>query len=184
MYRAKGEIVLCQYASPSCLVPRFDGAFLSHDSKDALWISFTRLRQYDGGSPSSNTNSQENLRGLAKRYGINQKTVAKWKQRETVADRSTGPKEVKSTVLSIEEEAIAEIVNRGAKPVIPNKSNRVTLHSFSKRVYKGRNVIERCFCRVKDFRRVATRYDKLARNFLAAVHLAAMSLIGSIESDP
>jgi transposase len=50
----------------------------------------------------------------------------------------------------------------------------VTLHSFSKRAYKGRNVIERCFCRLKDFRRVATRYDKLARNFLAAVHLAAI----------
>ena len=47
-------------------------------------------------------------------------------------------------------------------------------HSFSKRAYKGRNVIERCFCRLKDFRRVATRYDKLARNFLAAVHLAAI----------
>lgn len=58
----------------------------------------------------------------------------------------------------------AEVVNRGAKPVIPNKSNRVTLHSFSRRTYKGRNVIERCFCRLKDFRRVATRYDKLARN--------------------
>ena len=58
--------------------------------------------------------------------------------------------------------------------LIPNKSNRVTLHSFSKRAYKGRNVIERCFCRLKDFRRVATRYDKLARNFMAAVHLAAI----------
>ncbi|MCK1484529.1 transposase, partial [Bradyrhizobium sp. 193] len=43
-----------------------------------------------------------------------------------------------------------------------------------KRLYKGRNVIERCFCRLKDFRRVATRYDKLARNVLAAVHLAAL----------
>ncbi|WP_430642593.1 transposase [Bradyrhizobium paxllaeri] len=41
--------------------------------------------------------------------------------------------------------------------------------------YKSRNVIERCFCRLKDFRRVATRYDKLARNFLAAVHLAAIA---------
>jgi transposase len=68
----------------------------------------------------------------------------------------------------------AEITKRGAKPVIPNKSNRVNLHKFSKRAYKGRNVIERCFCRLKDFRRVATRYDKLARNFLAAVHLAAI----------
>ena len=51
-------------------------------------------------------NSQESLRALSKRYGINQKTVAKWKQRETVGDLPTGPKEAKSTVLSIEEEAI------------------------------------------------------------------------------
>jgi transposase len=68
----------------------------------------------------------------------------------------------------------AQIIERGAKPVIPNKSNRVVVHPFSKRAYKGRNVIERCFCRLKDFRRIATRYDKLARNFLAAVHLAAV----------
>jgi transposase len=67
-----------------------------------------------------------------------------------------------------------EIVRRGAKPVIPNKSNRVVIHRFNKRAYKGRNVIERCFCRLKDFRRIATRFDKLARNFLAAVHLAAL----------
>lgn len=51
-------------------------------------------------------NSQESLRALARRYGINQKIVAKWKERETVADLPTGPKEAKSTVLSIEEEAI------------------------------------------------------------------------------
>src|SRR3974377_1792160 len=51
-------------------------------------------------------NSQESLRGLAKRYGINQKTVAKWKQRETVADLPTGPKKANSTLFSIEEEAI------------------------------------------------------------------------------
>jgi transposase-like protein len=51
-------------------------------------------------------NSQESLRALARRYGINQKTVAKWKQRETVADLPTGPKKAKSTVLSVEDEAI------------------------------------------------------------------------------
>jgi DNA-binding transcriptional regulator YiaG len=49
-------------------------------------------------------NSQESLRALAKCYGINQKTVAKWKQRDTVADLPTGPKEAKSTVHSIEDE--------------------------------------------------------------------------------
>jgi transposase InsO family protein len=50
--------------------------------------------------------SQESLRQLAKRYGINQKTVAKWRKRTSTADRRTGPGEPKSTVLSIEEEAI------------------------------------------------------------------------------
>jgi len=51
-------------------------------------------------------NSQESLRVLSKRYGVNQKTVAKWKKRTSVADRPTGPKDPSSTVLSIEEEAI------------------------------------------------------------------------------
>ena len=50
--------------------------------------------------------SQESLRTLAKRYGINPKTVAKWKKRGSVADLPTGPREPRSTVLSIEDEAI------------------------------------------------------------------------------
>lgn len=50
--------------------------------------------------------SQESLRALAKRYGINQKTVAKWKKRFSVADLPTGPEEPRSTVLSPEEEAV------------------------------------------------------------------------------
>lgn len=50
--------------------------------------------------------SQESLRALAKRYGINQKTVAKWKRRTAVKDLPTGPRDVRSTTLSIEEEAI------------------------------------------------------------------------------
>src|SRR5579871_506518 len=50
--------------------------------------------------------SQESLRTLAKRYGINQKTVAKWKKRGSVADLPTGPKDAASTVLSVEEEAV------------------------------------------------------------------------------
>lgn len=51
-------------------------------------------------------NSEESLRTLSKRYGINQKTVAKWKKRTSVADLPTGPKDPHSTVLSLEEEAI------------------------------------------------------------------------------
>ncbi len=51
-------------------------------------------------------NSQESLRALAKRYGINQKTVRKWRNRPSVADLPTGPTKPHSTVLSVEEEAI------------------------------------------------------------------------------
>lgn len=48
--------------------------------------------------------SQESLRALARRHGINPKTVAKWRQRRTLDDRKTGPKEPRSTVLTIEED--------------------------------------------------------------------------------
>jgi len=50
--------------------------------------------------------SQESLRALAKRHGVNEKTIAKWRNRSSVCDQRTGPKEPRSTVLSIEEEAI------------------------------------------------------------------------------
>ena len=49
---------------------------------------------------------------LARRYGINQKTVAKWKKRSSVADLPTGPREPKSTVLSVEDEAIVVAFRR------------------------------------------------------------------------
>jgi transposase len=62
---------------------------------------------------------------------------------------------------------------RGTKPVIPNHPIRKQLFSFNKRLYKLRWRIEGAFNRLKDFRRVATRYDKLARNYLASVCLAA-----------
>jgi len=65
------------------------------------------------------------------------------------------------------------IEEQGAVPNIPPKSNRRWKSCFSKTLYKGRNAIERMFCRLKDCRRLATRYDKLAANFLGNIHLAA-----------
>jgi len=62
---------------------------------------------------------------------------------------------------------------RGTKPVVPNKSNRKLPFRFDKRSYRQRHHIENAFCRLKDFRRIATRYDRLARNFLASVCLVA-----------
>jgi transposase len=62
---------------------------------------------------------------------------------------------------------------RGTNAVIPNRCNRKQPFSFSKRLYKLRWRIESAFNRLKDFRRIATRYDRLARNYLASVCLAA-----------
>lgn len=61
----------------------------------------------------------------------------------------------------------------GIKAVIPGKSNRKKKIRHDKEAYKGRNVVERCFCRLKDFRRIATRYDKLAQNYFSALCFAA-----------
>ena len=66
-----------------------------------------------------------------------------------------------------------KIESKGAAPNIPPKVNRRWKNCFSPYLYRQRNAIERMFGRLKDFRRIATRYDRLARNFLAAVCLVA-----------
>ena len=63
---------------------------------------------------------------------------------------------------------------RGTQPVIPNNPTRKHFHPFDADAYKQRNLIERMFCRLKDWRRIATRYDKLAANFAAAVAIATI----------
>src|SRR5215211_2207075 len=82
--------------------------------------------------------SQESLRSLAKRHGINPKTVAKWKKRPSVQDERTGPKEPRSTVLTLDEEAIVVAFRRHtlvplddclyAAPAHPPAPDRSSLH--------------------------------------------------------
>ncbi len=62
---------------------------------------------------------------------------------------------------------------RGCEAVIPPNPTRKHPHSYDRLAYRSRNVIERMFCRLKDFRRIATRYDKRADTFLAAILIAA-----------
>jgi len=66
-----------------------------------------------------------------------------------------------------------QVEERGAMPNIPPKVNRRWKSCFSPFLYRDRNAIERMFGRLKDFRRIATRYDRLAINYLAAVCLVA-----------
>jgi transposase len=82
-------------------------------------------------------------------------------------ERMLGDKAYDSTELR---EALHQ---RGTKPVIPNRCNRKLPFSFNKRLYKLRWRIESAFNRLKDFRRIATRYDRLARNYLSSVCLVA-----------
>jgi len=70
----------------------------------------------------------------------------------------------------------AVLAVKAVEPVIPSIRRRKTLIPYDAAAYRQRNLIERMFCRLKDFRRVATRYDKLARNFLATTLLAAAIL--------
>lgn len=68
------------------------------------------------------------------------------------------------------------LVGRGAMPVIQLNKTRKRLPPFDAEVYKQRNLIERAFSHLKDWRRVATRYDKLSRNFKATVTLAMLMI--------
>jgi transposase len=65
------------------------------------------------------------------------------------------------------------LAEHGVEAVIPSIARRKPLIPYDPVLYRQRNLIERMFGRLKDFRRIATRYDKLARNFLAGIALAA-----------
>ena len=68
------------------------------------------------------------------------------------------------------------IAETGALAVIPNNPSRSTKLPFDKELYKERHLIECCFSKLKQFRRVATRYEKTARNYLAVITIAAIAL--------
>jgi transposase len=70
----------------------------------------------------------------------------------------------------------AAIADKGALAVIPNNPSRASKHPLDKHLYAQRHLVECCFSRLKQFRRVATRFEKTARNYLAVLHLAATVL--------
>jgi transposase len=72
---------------------------------------------------------------------------------------------------------IDTLAKREITPVIPPKANRKTKRDCDFALYRERNLIERFFNKIKHYRAIATRYDKLARNFLAAVQLVASVIL-------
>jgi transposase len=75
-----------------------------------------------------------------------------------------------------DERVIVPLAAVGKDVVIPPKSNRKQPRDYDKDTYKARHLIENFFAKFKQFRAIATRYDKTARNFLGAVHLVAAAI--------
>ena len=73
-----------------------------------------------------------------------------------------------------DERVIDPLTAAGKEPVIPSKRNRKESRPYDRELYKARHLIENFFCKLKQLRAIATRYDKTARNFLAAIYLASV----------
>jgi transposase len=69
------------------------------------------------------------------------------------------------------------IEGRGGEAVIPSLKNRTEQRNYDRERYKDRNLIERFWNKIKHYRRVATRYEKTARNFLAFIHVASIMVL-------
>jgi transposase len=72
-----------------------------------------------------------------------------------------------------DERVIKPLADAGKGTVIPSKANRKVARDYDRDLYKARHLIENFFAKLKQFRAIATRYDKAAQNFLGAIHLAA-----------
>lgn len=72
--------------------------------------------------------------------------------------------------------AMNAIAAAGARPVVPRRATTAQWRSFDPHLYKERNLIERFFNKLKHFRRIATRYDKLANSFFGFVQIASIRL--------
>jgi transposase len=75
-----------------------------------------------------------------------------------------------------DQRVIAPLTAAGKTAVIPPKSSRRSPRTYDAELYKARHLIENFYCKLKQFRAIATRYDKTARNFLAAIYLVAATI--------
>jgi transposase len=82
--------------------------------------------------------------------------------KEAVADKGYDSDEIRDALL-----------DDGINPVIPSRSNAIDPLPLNKKAYRERNRVERLISKLKQFRRVATRYDKLAVTFMAFIHITS-----------
>jgi len=100
--------------------------------------------------------------GQASEYGQANALIEGFKVGHVVADRG------------YDSDAFVETIERsGATAVIPPRRNRRNMRPYDKGMYKARNLVERFFQKIKNFRRIATRYERLSRNYMAMLQLVA-----------
>ena len=84
--------------------------------------------------------------------------------------------DVLSKAYDADDRVLKPLASAGKSAVIPPRQNRTAPRQFDRALYQTRHLIENFFCKLKQYRGIATRYDKTARNFLAALHLAAATI--------
>jgi transposase len=114
--------------------------------------------------------------GLPVKLVLTPGQAADVKQAETLLDGV--PFEVVIADKGYDSQAVVDRIEaRGAEAVIPSLANRAQQREYDRERYKDRNLAERFWNKIKHYRRVATRYEKTARNFLAFVHVASIMLL-------
>jgi uncharacterized protein YuzE len=94
------------------------------------------------------------------------------KRRQALLE-SNLPRNSRLELIEADERVLIPLQKAGKVAVIPPKANRKIQREYDKDLYKARHLIENFFAKLKLYRAIATRYDKTALNFLAAIHLAA-----------
>jgi len=100
--------------------------------------------------------------GQASEYGQANALIEGFKAGHVVADRGYDSNDFVET-----------IERSGARAVVPPRRNRRNMGPYDKSIYKARNLVERFFQKIKNFRRIATRYERLSRNYMAMLQLVA-----------
>jgi transposase len=93
---------------------------------------------------------------------------------DALLDSLKAPTVIADKGYDADERVLAKLEKAGKTAVIPPKANRKEQRGYDKEFYKARHLIENFFAKLKQFRAIATRYDKTARNFLAAIYFASV----------
>ncbi len=96
---------------------------------------------------------------------------------DALLDGIAAPTVIADKGYDAEARVLAPLRDAGKAAVIPPKRNRKEQRAYDRDLYQARHLIENFFCKLKQFRAIATRYDKTRRNFLAAVYMAASVIL-------